>query len=222
MVNERRQLLKQSLWLGGLGLLAPMTKAAEVCVNTPAQTSGPFYPGEAKFTTTHDLTRVPGKIQRAEGRIIHLSGRVINGLCQPLVGANVEIWQACASGRYNNPNDPNPAPLDENFAYWGEAFTDQEGKFYFKTIQPGAYQADSDWKRPPHIHFRVSKLGYRELTTQMYFAGDPLNEKDLILQDTPADQRDQLVVNFVEGWGPDGSEGGLGEFTLIMVPVRRS
>ena len=221
MQNDRRQMLKRGLMLGGLGMLAPIAKAKDMfCVNTPAQTAGPFYPGEAQFTTTHDLTRVPGKTKRAEGQIVHLSGKILDSNCQPIQNANVEIWQACASGRYNNPRDPNPAPLDENFGYWGEAFTNESGEFYFKTIKPGAYQADADWKRPPHIHVRVSKLGYRDLVTQMYFKGDPLNDIDLILLDTPADLRGQLVVDFMRGWGPDGTEGEMGEFTVKLRSVR--
>ncbi len=59
--------------------------------------------------------------------------------CRPVAGVNVEIWQACASGRYNNERDPNPAPLDPNFRYWGETFTDAAGAYEFKTILPGAY-----------------------------------------------------------------------------------
>ncbi|MGE0764409.1 MAG: hypothetical protein AB7N80_14120 [Bdellovibrionales bacterium] len=219
MKMERRQLLKNSLWIGGLGLLAPVAKAG-VCGVTPAQTAGPFYPGEAQFTAANDLTEIPGKATRAKGLIVHLHGQVVDGQCQPIEGANVEIWQACATGRYNNPRDPNPAELDPNFRYWGEAYTDAEGKYYFKTIKPGAYPASEGWDRPPHIHVKVSRLGYRDLVTQLYFADEPLNDKDFILQDTPAGQREQLIVDFKPAQSPH-SEGVMGEFIITMQPVRR-
>ena len=60
--------------------------------------------------------------------------------------------------------------------------TDTQGRYRFRTIIPGAYQASGDWKRPPHVHFKVSRLGYIELITQMYFAGESLNDNDLILK----------------------------------------
>lgn len=217
---ERRELLQKSLWFGGLSLLAPIANAA-VCGVTPAQTPGPFYPGEAKFVSTHDLTRLSPERPQAQGEIVHLHGQVIDESCQPVRNANVEIWQACHTGRYNNPHDPNPAKLDPDFRYWGEAFTDEDGKFYFKTIKPGAYPADAGWDRPPHIHVRVSRLGYRELVTQMYFAGEALNDQDLILQGTPAETRGTLIVPFTSGLGPDGSPGLSGEFIVSLQAVRR-
>ncbi len=60
-----------------------------------------------------------------------MRGRVVDEDCQPVANANVEIWQACATGRYNNRNDPNPAALDPNFRYWAEAFTVADGLYQF-------------------------------------------------------------------------------------------
>lgn len=218
---QRRKLLQRGLFWGGIAAVIPaIASAAEQCLETPRQAAGPFYPGETQFTATHDLTVLPNAKARALGEIVYLIGQVTGASCEPLANVNVEIWQACASGRYNNPRDPNTAPLDPNFRYWGEAFTDKDGKFYFKTVKPGAYPASEDWRRPPHIHVRVSKLGFRELVTQLYFAGDLLNDADLILRDTPADQRGQLVLPFKEGIGPDGDAGLVGEAVLSLLPVR--
>jgi protocatechuate 3,4-dioxygenase beta subunit len=36
--------------------------------------------------------------------------------------------------------------------------------------------------RPPHIHFDVTGKSNRVIT-QMYFPGEPLNDKDLLLQE---------------------------------------
>lgn len=220
-VIDRRKLLSRGLVLGGISAFLPLLAKADSCLKTPEQTPGPFYPGDAQFTVSHDLTLLPGHTQRALGTVTHLHGQVLDVDCQPVAGVNVEIWQACASGKYNSPKDPNPAPLDPHFRYWGEAFTDSAGKFYFKTIKPGAYPAAENWDRPPHIHVRASKLGFRDLITQMYFAGEPLNDRDLILLDTPAGQREQLVVNFQPGIGPEGDPGLVGQFNLHLTAVRR-
>jgi protocatechuate 3,4-dioxygenase beta subunit len=72
--------------------------------------------------------------------------------------------------------------------------TDAEGCFAFTTIKPGAYKVNGSWRRPPHIHCKVSRRGYHEITTQKYFAGESLNETDRLLQGVAADARDLLQV----------------------------
>ena len=102
-------------------------------------------------------------------------------MVQPLSGIQIEVWQANSHGRYNHPSDTNPAPLDPNFEGYATLTTDSDGRYRFKTIKPGAYPTDSGAVRPPHIHFEV--IGrFNRLVTQMYFAGDPLNDEDAILQ----------------------------------------
>ena len=36
--------------------------------------------------------------------------------------------------------------------------------------------------RPSHIHYLVRSPGYKELITQLYFSGDPHNEKDSFIK----------------------------------------
>jgi protocatechuate 3,4-dioxygenase beta subunit len=219
---SRRQFLKLGAGAAGaLALANPLPKAiASTCGLTPPQTPGPFYPGEQSFHQDNDLTTIPGHSARAQGQVVYVRGKVLDQRCNPVVGADVEIWQACASGRYNNRKDPNTAPIDPNFKYWGETTTDQNGEYAFKTIIPGAYPADTGWTRPPHIHFKVAALGHRELVTQMYFKGDPLNDADLILGDIPPAERAGVVVEFLPS--PAGYEPGslLGEFDITLRTVR--
>ena len=194
--------------------------AAAACGATPPQTPGPFYPGESEFRADADLTQIEGHAQRASGQVALLSGRVVDGACRPVAGAAVEIWQACASGRYDNPKDDNPAPLDPHFKYWGEAFTNADGEYAFKTIKPGAYPAGDSWVRPPHIHFKVTKLGYRELVTQLYFKGEPLNDVDLILLGVPAGERDRVIVEFAPSPGLGDPAAIAGRFDIALRSVR--
>ena len=109
-------------------------------------------------------------------------GRVLNVQGDPIKGARVELWQANTHGRYTHPSDKNPAPLDPNFEGFAVQNSDAEGRYRFKTIKPGAYPTNTpNWVRPPHLHFEVTGKVNR-LVTQMYFPGEALNDKDLLLQ----------------------------------------
>lgn len=219
MAANRRQFLM--LGTGAALLANPMSKAlGAACGLTPAQTSGPFYPGENHFHVENDLTQIPGHSRRAEGQIIFIQGRVLDEQCRPIPNATVEIWQACASGKYNNPRDPNPAPLDPNFKYWAETFTADSGGYSFKTILPGAYPADTNWTRPPHIHFKISALGYKELITQMYFKGNQFNDTDLILQDIAREEQDSVIVEFLPATADLELGALVGTFDITLKSVR--
>jgi protocatechuate 3,4-dioxygenase beta subunit len=111
----------------------------------------------------------------------------------PVPGARLEIWQANTHGRYTHPSDTNPAPLDPHFEGFAVLTTDAEGRYRFKTIKPGAYPAGPDRMRPPHMHFEVTGQRTR-LVTQLYFAGEPLNDTDPFLQGV-GPNKERLIVS---------------------------
>lgn len=196
---QRRDLFKKTfLSAVGLTAISKTALAAAVCLpgTTPNQMEGPFYPKVMGLNSDTDLITLNGSTAAALGEIVIVEGIVTDQNCNPVPGALVEIWQACASGRYNHSSDPNPAPLDPNFQYWGKAVTDAQGFYRFRTIIPGAYPADVGWDRPPHIHFKIAKVGYVELITQMYFKNEPLNAQDLILQALSKADQDKVIVDF--------------------------
>jgi protocatechuate 3,4-dioxygenase, beta subunit len=178
---SRRHVLKMSLALAGVSSVGT-TALALALPPTESQTMGPFYPNPKPLDQDADLTIVNGKNEVAKGQVIDLMGRVFNPQGKPVPGAKVEIWQANTHGRYDHPNDPNPAPLDPHFQGYAVQFTDAMGRYRFKSIKPGAYPAGRDWIRPPHIHFAITSQRSL-LITQMYFPGEALNEKDYLLQD---------------------------------------
>ncbi len=201
---SRRRMLGMSLALGGVALGAPFSSvlAQTTLKRTPGQVLGPFYPVAKPPNQGVDL--IMGRAGRAQGQVINLMGRVVTVEGKPVQGARVELWQANAHGRYNHPSDPNPAPLDPNFEGFAVQYTDAEGRYKFRTIKPGAYPTGfENWWRPAHIHFDVTGRTDR-LVTQMYFEGDPLNEKDRLLQSTPGMER--LIVKLqppTQGLEPD-------------------
>jgi len=179
---SRRQVLGMAIAAGGFTMSGAVSSVfAQTLKRTPGEILGPFYPVLRSVEKTADLTVLPGKPGRAAGQVIYVMGRVVNVQGEPLRGARVELWQANTHGRYAHPSDTNPAPLDPNFEGFAAQNTDAEGRYRFKTIKPGAYPAAADWMRPPHLHFEVTGKINR-LITQMYFPGEPLNDKDILLQ----------------------------------------
>jgi len=134
------------------------------------------------------------------GQRILVSGRVLDGDGRPVRNQLVEIWQANAGGRYIHQRDQHPAPLDPNFTGAGRCLTDDQGRYRFTTIKPGAYpwRNHANAWRPAHIHFSLFGDAFTQrIVTQMYFPGDPLFALDPIYQSIP-DQaaRDRLVARY--------------------------
>lgn len=172
-------------------------KSAPTLNPTPSEIEGPFYPSMAQKDKDFDLTTIEGEQGRAKGKIIIIEGRVTDTSENPLEDATVDLWQANSAGRYRHPNDSNEAPLDPSFQGWAIVPSGEDGKFRFQTIYPGTYPAAEGWTRPPHIHFKVSKLGYVELITQMYFPDHRLNEKDLLLQSKSTEEKSLMIASLI-------------------------
>ncbi|MDH3225255.1 MAG: protocatechuate 3,4-dioxygenase subunit beta, partial [Gemmatimonadota bacterium] len=131
---------------------------------------------------------------------IVVTGRVLDSTGRPLQGALLEIWQANAAGRYIHKKDQHDAPLDPNFTGTGRCLTDDDGRYSFTTIRPGAYpwlNHENAW-RPSHIHFSIFGRSFSQrLVTQMYFPGDPLLAFDPIYNSIPGEAaRRRLLARF--------------------------
>jgi protocatechuate 3,4-dioxygenase, beta subunit len=163
-----------------------------------ADLAAPVFGDETVGPGDHDLTRQHGG--EPLGERILVTGKVLESDGRPVRGALVEIWQANAAGRYVHAVDQHPAPLDPNFTGAGRCLTDEEGRYEFVTVKPGAYP----WKnhpnawRPAHIHFSLFGRAFTDrLVTQMYFPGDPLFAYDPIFQSVRDPQaRERLIARF--------------------------
>jgi protocatechuate 3,4-dioxygenase, beta subunit len=156
---------------------------------------GPVFGESALEALDNDLTRQHDGEPLGERILVH--GRVLDAEGRPIRGALVEVWQANAAGRYRHEVDQHPAPLDPNFSGAGRCLTDDEGRYSFTTIKPGAYpwrNHDNAW-RPAHIHFSLfGRLFTERLVTQMYFPGDPLFQFDPIFRSVRDPKARELLV----------------------------
>jgi protocatechuate 3,4-dioxygenase beta subunit len=166
-----------------------------VIPQTVTEVTGPVLGERDIAPLDADLTgQHPGE-PLGERIIVH--GRVLDGDGRPVPGALVEVWQANAAGRYLHDLDRHPAPLDPNFSGAGRVLADEQGRYRFVTVKPGAYP----WKnhhnawRPAHIHFSLFGRAFTQrLVTQMYFPGDPLFDHDPIFNSVPDPMARQRMV----------------------------
>ncbi|WP_432260223.1 protocatechuate 3,4-dioxygenase [Cupriavidus sp. TMH.W2] len=153
---------------------------------TPQNVTGPFPKDQVAegpnpcYIATEDE---PGQRLEVRGRVLDAStGR-------PIPGATLIVWQPNQFGRYENEDD---SQSEDNLR--GKLRCDAEGAFDVFTVRPGGYVIGHDdtevgvlmkrlgrnRQRAPHIHYRVMHPGYRTLTSQIYFKGDPANPVDCI------------------------------------------
>ena len=165
---DRRQFLRATSLLGVGSLLIPRdlfgTPSAPGggCVATTDDILGPYYLAGSPNTA---LVAQPGE----PGTGLFISGTVLaNDCATPLSGAMIEVWQANAAAVYDT---------SQNFLLRATLYSDDNGLYAFETIVPGAYLNGNQY-RPKHIHFKVTKPGFPELITQLYFEGDPYIAND--------------------------------------------
>ncbi|MFI5278625.1 MAG: protocatechuate 3,4-dioxygenase subunit beta [Ktedonobacterales bacterium] len=185
--------------------------------HTLSEVTGPVFGYDALGPTDNDLTHQHSG--EPLGERILVSGRVLDDYNRPVRHALIEIWQANAAGRYHHKGDTHNAPLDPNFSGYGRVLTDDEGRYAFTTIKPGAYpwgNHHNAW-RPQHIHFSLFGAGIlSRLVTQMYFPGDPLLKDDPIYQSI-RDQRarERLIARL--DWPTTVPAFGLGyAFDIVL------
>ena len=172
----------------------PVAEAAAVATNTPlptaaAEPTATPAPSEAPEVTA-EPTATPAPAEptavpvpelslaqslaaaftappTAAGELILVSGQVLDLGGNPLPGAAVEFWQTDAAGIYDHPGDGGTANRDLGFQFYGMSIADADGRYLFRTVQPGYYEP-----RPRHIHVKVKQDGRTLLTTQFYFEED--------------------------------------------------
>lgn len=147
---------------------AEATEALPACVVRPAETEGPYFVDE--MLNRYDIRIDPSDGSVKEGVPLHIKFRVSQigtDACEPLSGAQVDIWHCDALGSYSDVSDPGFDTLGQKWLR-GYQVTDDNGMAEFITIYPGWYEG-----RTVHIHFKIrtdpaSDTGY-EFTSQLFF-----------------------------------------------------
>lgn len=163
---SRRRILRTGIGLGVMaGLMPPaLAEGATLPLTpscgsdpTPRQTEGPYY-----LPSTPERADL---IVDGQGPAFTLVGLVLSRNCQPIRRALVDLWHADALGAYDT----------RGYRFRGHQFTDESGRFAFRTVLPGLYPG-----RTRHFHVKVQAAGGPVLTTQLYFPDEPENARDRI------------------------------------------
>ncbi|MFS8115354.1 dioxygenase [Rhizobium jaguaris] len=111
-----------------------------------------------------------------EQETVLVQGRILGTDGAPLAGAVIDVWEDAPNGLYEQQDPDQP---DYNLR--GRFHTDVNGHYSFVGIRPVPYPIPYDgaagellnymghhpW-RPGHIHFMISKDGYRPLISQIF------------------------------------------------------
>ena len=144
---------------------------------TACNCEGPFYvPGAPRLEAPYVLPK-----REKDGETLRFSGTVRSLEGSPLAGAMLDVWQANGNKEYSfvHPGIP-------EYNLRGKFLADGEGRFEFESVVPSPYTVPDagatgqllaalgrlPW-RPAHVHFKITHPDAQELTTQIYFEGDP-------------------------------------------------
>ena len=151
---------------------------------------GPFYTGPQR-----ELSKGASILLRdEEGEPLVMKGRIANANGEPIVDANVEVWQTATNQLYDVQDEHQPrGHLRATFK------TDARGEYEFRTILPVSYPIPYDGPagqllqglgrhpfRPAHVHFMISAPGYKKLVTHLFLKGDKYLESDAVFAVKPS------------------------------------
>jgi protocatechuate 3,4-dioxygenase, beta subunit len=207
---QNRRTLLRSLLLTTGGLITS-DLYAEALTLTPRQTEGPYYPDHLPLDQDNDLTLISGGKAPAGGVITEFGGRLLNRDGKPIADAMIELWQADNNGCYiHSKGTQKGKERDPQFQGFGKITTNDKGEYRFRTIKPGLYTG-----RTRHYHIAVVQSGKRMLTTQLYLAGEPQNDKDGVLKRI-ADEQQRLSV--IRDFKPmsSGSQDLVGTWDIVL------
>ena len=179
-------------------LRSPKKKLLEF-IPTNTEMTGPLFDEKIIDKNANDLTlNFSQNGGKALGQEIFVYGFVKDEFGKPQSNVLIEIWQANSGGKYRHQSDNNDVSLDPNFAGCGRFLTSKDGRYHFKTIQPGAYPYPNrgiEW-RPMHIHFSLFGRSFAQrLVTQMYFEGDPLISTCPMINSIPDKKSRKLLIS---------------------------
>ncbi|MFD1007210.1 MULTISPECIES: catechol 1,2-dioxygenase [Oceanisphaera] len=202
-INDLGKNGEASLLAPGLGMdkyldirMDTEDELAGLAGGTPRTIEGPLYVAGAPVS--EGFARMDDGTQGDDAMII--TGVVTDQDGKPLADTLVEIWHADLKGGYSY--------FDKSQSEYNlrrGIKTDANGRYTAQSIIPSGYGCPPEGStqallnllgrhgnRPAHIHYFVSKPGYKHLTTQINLAGDEYTYDDFAFA-----TREELVVDAV-------------------------
>ena len=181
--DTHNEMVLMSGSLGVSSLVCLLNNGDNGSTETSQSLLGPFWRLDSpRVENGGTLLRSP-----TPGDALFMTGRVQDGQGRPVSGAEVDVWHSSPVGLYEN-QDPEQADMNLR----GKFTTDEEGRFWFRSIKPAGYPVPTDGVvgrllamqdrhpyRPAHVHALVFKEGFKTLTSQVYVADDPYLETDV-------------------------------------------
>lgn len=223
-LNELGSRQEAGLLVAGLGLehyldllMDAEDAAAGHVGGTPRTIEGPLYVAGAPLSE-HEARLDDGQ---DAGTVLYMRGQVRDTDGEPLANALIDVWHANTGGTYSYFD-----PSQSEFNLRRRIQTDAQGRYRFQSIVPSGYGCPPDGptqqlldqlgrhgQRPAHIHFFISALGHRHLTTQINLAGDEYLHDDFAYA-----TRDELIaeIRFI-----DDAQGRHAEidFDFVLQPA---
>jgi protocatechuate 3,4-dioxygenase alpha subunit len=162
---------------------------------TTSQTVGPYF----SIGLTR-LTNINLAGPEVSGERVTIVGRVLDGDGNPVPDALIELWQANSHGKYAHAADDQKKPLEAGFHGYGRIPMDENGRFSFTTVKPGAVPGPDGKEQAPHIAVSVFARGLlRRLVTRIYFPDEPTNGSDFVLNLVEPARRGTLMPKKILG-----------------------
>jgi protocatechuate 3,4-dioxygenase, alpha subunit len=162
---------------------------------TTWQTVGPFFSIGLERLYRSEMAGEGMADEGVPGERVCVHGRVLDGDLLPVPDAVLEIWQADTAGRYARPEDESQGLAGNRFRGYGRVATNDDGRFYFSTIKPGAVAGADGALQAPHAVVGLMMRGLlRRLVTRFYFPDERLNSTDAILQLIALERRRTLLL----------------------------
>ncbi|WP_328989287.1 protocatechuate 3,4-dioxygenase subunit alpha [Kribbella sp. NBC_01245] len=158
---------------------------------TPSQTVGPYVAIGLDWPEGHAMVA-----EGTPGAVI-LEGRMYDGAGNAIPDGMVEVWQPDPAGRFPHPADPRGASEYPGFRNLGRSLTDSEGRYWFRTLLPGALPipGEDGEVEAPHFNLTVFARGLmKHLVTRVYLPGELANLKDPVFRTLDPADRDALTA----------------------------
>lgn len=170
--------------IGFSTLVCLLNNGQNGATETAAALLGPFWRMNSPETENG------GSIIRSQtpGQALFANCRITDPAGKPLVGVEVDIWQASPVGLYEN-QDPDQTEMNLR----GKFRTDADGRIWFRSVKPAGYPVPTEGPvgellraqrrhpyRPAHLHFLCHKPGFKTLITQVFVDDDKHLESDVV------------------------------------------